>query len=165
MDLYLVRHAVAHVRSSERWPNDADRPLTQEGEEAFLAAARGLKRLARVPDIVLSSSFARAWRTAELLSEGAGWPEPESFRPLEADQPAESVLPSLAAYAGHRRVALVGHEPGMGELAWLLLEGSAKEDVIRFKKGAVARIDAGDPPAAGGGVLRWLIVPKALRKG
>ncbi|HEY2803601.1 MAG TPA: histidine phosphatase family protein [Actinomycetota bacterium] len=165
MDLYLVRHALAHDRSSERWPNDADRPLTPEGEKAFLAAARGLKQVARVPDIVLSSSFARAWRTAELLTQGAGWPEPESFRPLEADRPATEVVPGLASYAGHRRVALVGHEPGMGELAWLLLEGSAKEDVIRFKKGAVARIDAGDPPAAGGGVLRWLIVPKALRKG
>jgi phosphohistidine phosphatase len=164
MDLYLVRHAVAHDRSSERWPNDADRPLTPEGEEDFLLAARGLKRVARPPDLVLSSSFARAWRTAELLTQGAGWPHPEAFRPLEADRPAEEVLPALGAYAGHRRIGLVGHEPGMGELAWLLLGGSAKEGVIRFKKGAIARIDAGDPPAAGGGALRWLIVPKALQK-
>src|SRR5205085_8809867 len=69
MDLYLVRHAVAHDRSSARWPNDADRPLTPEGEEEFLAAARGLKRLARVPDLVLRSYFARAWRKAQLLTQ------------------------------------------------------------------------------------------------
>ncbi|MFL5738359.1 MAG: SixA phosphatase family protein [Actinomycetota bacterium] len=164
MDLYLVRHAVAHDRSSERWPNDADRPLTPEGEQEFLEAARGLKKVTRPPDLVLSSSFARAWRTAELLTVGARWPVPESFRPLEADRAPEDVLPALQAYAGHRRIALVGHEPGLGRLAWLLLEGSSKEGVIRFKKGAVARIAGGDSPTAATGALSWLLVPKVLRK-
>jgi phosphohistidine phosphatase len=164
MDLYLVRHAVAHDRSSERWPNDADRPLTPEGEQEFLEASRGLRRVAKTPDLVLSSSFARAWRTAELLTVGARWPAPEAFHPLEADRAPEDVLPALQTYAGHRRIALVGHEPGLGELAWLLLEGSSKEGVSRFKKGAVARIAAGDPPTAASGALRWLVVPKVLRQ-
>jgi phosphohistidine phosphatase len=155
MDLYLVRHAVAHDRSSERWPNDADRPLTPEGEQEFLEASRGLRRVAKTPDLVLSS---------ELLTVGARWPAPEAFHPLEADRAPEDVLPALQTYAGHRRIALVGHEPGLGELAWLLLEGSSKEGVIRFKKGAVARIAAGDPPTAASGALRWLVVPKVLRQ-
>jgi phosphohistidine phosphatase len=164
LDLYLVRHAVAHDRSSERWPNDADRPLTPEGEREFLQAARGLRRVTRPPDLVLSSPFARAWRTAELLTEGARWPTPEAFQPLEANRPVEGVLPALGSYAGHRRIALVGHEPGLGELAWLLLEGSSKEGVVRFKKGAVARIDAADDASAGSGALRWLLVPEVLRQ-
>ena len=34
MDLYVVRHAVAHKRDEDLWP-DAKRPLTPEGEERF----------------------------------------------------------------------------------------------------------------------------------
>jgi phosphohistidine phosphatase SixA len=35
MDLYVVRHAVAHKRDEKLWPDDAKRPLTPEGEERF----------------------------------------------------------------------------------------------------------------------------------
>ncbi len=35
MDLYVVRHAEAHKRDEDRWPDDAKRPLTPEGEERF----------------------------------------------------------------------------------------------------------------------------------
>ena len=35
MDLYVVRHAVAHKRDEDLWPDDAKRPLTPEGEERF----------------------------------------------------------------------------------------------------------------------------------
>ncbi len=35
MDLYVVRHAVAHKRDEDVWPDDAKRPLTPEGEEGF----------------------------------------------------------------------------------------------------------------------------------
>ena len=69
MDLYLVRHAVAYKRDYERWPNDADRPLTPEGEEDFRAVARSLGRIVPEVEVLLSSPYVRAWRTAEILDE------------------------------------------------------------------------------------------------
>jgi phosphohistidine phosphatase len=163
MDLYLVRHGVAYEQDPKRWPNDADRPLTPEGEREFLDVARALAPVADAPELVLSSSFARAWRTAELLSEGAGWPEPQEFRALEADRPTVAVLDALAPFGDRRSLALVGHEPGMSELAWLLLAGKPRERVIRFKKGGAALLKTSGAPAAGGASLRWLLTPQALR--
>jgi phosphohistidine phosphatase len=162
MDLYLVRHAVAYDRDPSRWPDDADRPLTPEGEREFAKAARGLPRVAKPPERVLSSPFPRAWRTAEILSEEAGWPPPERFEYLEADRPVAPVLGGLPADMSS--VALVGHEPGMSELAWLLLAGEPGERAIRFKKGAVAKLRTDDRPAPGGAWLVWLTPPDVLRK-
>ena len=39
MELYVVRHAVAHKRDEDLWP-DAKRPLTPEGEERFPVSLR-----------------------------------------------------------------------------------------------------------------------------
>jgi phosphohistidine phosphatase len=163
MDLYLVRHGVAHDQDPDQWPDDADRPLTADGEREFLDSARALARVADAPEVVLSSSFVRAWRTAELLSEGAGWPGPQELRALEAGRPTVGVLDALAPFGDRRSLALVGHEPGMSELAWLLLAGEPRERVVRFKKGAVALLKTSGAPAKSRASLRWLVTPQTLR--
>ena len=63
----------------------------------------------------------------------------------------------------HRRhhIAMVGHEPGIGELAGRLL-GSRRP--LEFKKGAICRIDVAALPPAGPGQLRWFLTPRILRK-
>ena len=72
VDLYLVRHAIAEPRNPARWPDDSLRPLSPEGVELFRLAARGLERIGVEVEAVLASSYARAWRTAEILAEEAG---------------------------------------------------------------------------------------------
>ena len=59
-----------------------------------------------------------------------------------------------------RRVALVGHEPELGELAARLL---GARGAVEFKKGAVCRIDVDALPPTAPGALRWLLPPKVLR--
>jgi phosphohistidine phosphatase SixA len=63
----------------------------------------------------------------------------------------------------HRRhhIAMVGHEPGIGELAGRLV-GSRRP--LEFKKGAICRIDVAALPPAGPGQLRWFLTPRILRK-
>jgi len=56
-DLYLVRHAFAAHADPARWPDDAVRPLTEEGIDRFRAAARGLGRM-------------QHWQAASQLAEG-----------------------------------------------------------------------------------------------
>ncbi len=122
MDLYIIRHAVAHKPAKDRWPDDAKRPLTQRGEERFRRAARGILRLVPEVEAVLSSPFVRAWRTAEIL-EQAGWPAPALLEELEPDYPPHKVLNAL--YDGLGSMALVGHRPQLHELVSYLLTGEA----------------------------------------
>ena len=45
MQIYLLRHAIAETRDPERYPVDADRPLTREGRSRMARAARGMRSL------------------------------------------------------------------------------------------------------------------------
>jgi phosphohistidine phosphatase len=78
-------------------------------------------------------------------------------------KPAEA-LALIAKYAaaprGASRLALVGHEPDLGELAARLL---GAKGVIEFKKGAVCRLDVDRAMPAGPATLRWFLPPRVLR--
>jgi phosphohistidine phosphatase len=159
--IYLVRHAAAFERDPERWPDDSQRPLTPEGEEEFRLAARGLARMASRLDAILSSPYRRAWRTAEILSEVDSWPAPEAVAVLEPTLPPEKAALALEDYAGS--VTVVGHRPGLHELAAYLLTGDSNGIEIGIKKGGVACIGFDGAVEPGAGELCWLLTPKALR--
>jgi phosphohistidine phosphatase len=161
MELYLVRHAIAGVRDPNVWPDDSLRPLTKKGMRRFREAACGLDRFAPRPDAVLSSPFARAWQTAEILAEEAGWPDPIACDALKEYAPAE-VLAALGPHAGADSVALVGHEPYLSALT-LTLMGQSPRLSLEMKKGGVAclrmeQLDFNSP-----GQLLWFLPPRVLR--
>ena len=162
----MVRHAVAHKRDGDRWPDDAKRPLTLEGEERFRRAAGGILRLLPEVGLVLSSPFVRAWRTAEIL-EQAGWPSPVPCEELEPDYPPHKALSILARHEERGSVAIVGHRPGLHELVSYLLTGDTiREDCgarVQIKKGGVGRLRFDGAPKPGAGSLEWALTPKALR--
>jgi phosphohistidine phosphatase len=161
--VYLIRHAVAHKRDQERWPDDSRRPLTPEGEEEFVGAARGLARIVPEVEVLLSSPYERAWRTAEILAEQIGWPAPVKLPALEPDVPPEKVVIALETYAGKQSIALAGHRPGLHELAVYLLTGDVGGADMKIKKGGVVCIEFDEAAKAGAGKLRWLFTPKVLR--
>ena len=158
LDLFIVRHAIAYEHDPLRWPDDAERPLTMEGEVSFRKAVRGLAKLTDPPSVVLASPYVRAWRTAEILTEEAGWPAPEPFKALEANRDAQGVLDELNDVQSDPSIALVGHEPMLSELISMLVGGAN----VELKKGAVARLNA-HALTRGGATLRWLLPPKVLR--
>ena len=163
MDLYLVRHAIAEPRDHERWPDDSQRPLSPEGAELFRLAARGLQRMGLEVEAVLSSSYVRAWQTAEILVDDAGWPAPTPAAELEpSSSPSEAL--ALAASRTESLLALVGHEPDLSELASHALAGDPHAVAIQFKKGAVVCLRFRGAPAAARGELRWGASPKILRQ-
>jgi phosphohistidine phosphatase len=163
MLVYLVRHAIADGRDPDRWPDDRDRPLTEEGRRRFRSAAKGLRKLAEAPDLVLTSPYLRARQTAALLHEHARWPEPVAHDALGAEQSAAGMLAVLEAQQQRAAVALVGHEPTLSELASGLLCGDPVRVTIELKKGAVAclRVHA---TLAGRAELLWLLPPRVLRE-
>jgi phosphohistidine phosphatase len=163
MEIHLVRHAIAEDRDPERWPDDALRPLTEDGERKFRKAARGLAAKFPVPDVVLASPFVRAWRTAELLHEEAGWPDPEPCRELEAGRSPKTAIQALARMSSRNVVAAVGHEPNLSELASLLLAGHDQAVSIRMKKGGAAGLQLEGRPRPASATLLWLMTPATLR--
>ena len=163
MDLYLVRHASAFDADPSAWPDDRQRPLTPQGEKRFRRAARGLGQLVPRVELVLSSSYVRAWRTAEILKRDANWPAPVVCEALEAGRQPSEVLEALQPHAGAASVALVGHEPNLHQLASFLLTGDAAPAMLEFRKGGVALLRFEGAPAPGLAQLVWLLPPKVLR--
>jgi phosphohistidine phosphatase len=158
--LYLVRHAIAEPHGSA-WPDDTKRPLTHRGMARMREAVRGLDASGVDLTLVLTSPLVRARQTAEILARGlSSVPGVEVTNALLPGQPAARVVDALAPHGRHRAIALVGHEPGLGELAaWLL---GAREP-LPFKKGGVCRIDLPSMPPTPPGQLRWFALPRMLR--
>jgi phosphohistidine phosphatase len=162
IELYLIRHAIAAERGPN-YPDDRERPLTSEGIARFKLAVDGLKEIAVSVDLVLTSPLVRAKHTAELLV--AGLPSQPRTEELDALAPGgrlPAVLDAVSTFSKrYRKIALVGHQPDLGELAAKLLQARGE---IEFKKGAVCCIQLDGAMPTGPGVLRWLLPPKALRK-
>jgi phosphohistidine phosphatase len=162
VELLLVRHAVAAERGPN-YPDDRKRPLTSEGVTRFKRVVDGLKDLDVKLELVLTSPLVRAHHTAELLVSGIGG-KPR-LEVLDALAPGGRLAQVLEAIAKHskraKHLALVGHEPDLGELAARLLRSRG---TIEFKKGAVCCIELDGAMPTGPGTLRWHLPPRALRK-
>jgi phosphohistidine phosphatase len=159
-ELYLVRHGIAAERGKE-WPDDTKRPLTHKGIARMREVAAGLKTLDVTLDLILTSPLVRARQTADLLHQGLGGATPLEETTLLAPggRPADLIeFLRTRKKAGH--VALVGHEPDLGQLAAFLI--GAKAPLV-FKKGGVCRIDFEKFPPVPPGQLQWFAPPAMLR--
>jgi phosphohistidine phosphatase len=162
MDLLIIRHAIAFEPNRRRWRDDGTRPLSPAGMRRARKAAAGLKEFSMAPDRVLTSPLVRARQTALILTEIAGWPTAEEAPELAPGAPALAVL-TLLRQDRSRRVALVGHQPGLGALITACLIGEGRELPIEMKKNAVACVSFESYPRAGNAVLKWLATPRMLR--
>ena len=157
--LFLIRHGIAEERG-DAWPDDTKRPLTEEGMERLQRSARGLARLDVWIDVVLTSPLVRARQTADIVASAFD-PRPAiiAVESLAPEASYTSLVADLEKHGRKTRIALVGHEPGIGELAARLI-GSRHS--FEFKKGAVCRIDVDEIPPVGPGDLRWMLTPKVM---
>jgi phosphohistidine phosphatase len=160
--LYLIRHAIAAERGAN-YPDDRERPLTDEGIARFKRVVDGLKEFDVKLELVLTSPLVRASHTAELLVAGIGGkPRVEVLDALAPGGRMAQVLDAIARFSKRsHHIALVGHEPDLGELAVRLLRARG---TIEFKKGAVCNIELDGAMPTGPGTLKWLLPPRALRK-
>lgn len=160
MELVVIRHAIAVERTPEM--ADADRPLTDRGRRRFRQVVRGLRALDLRVDRILASPWRRAAETADLalpLLRAGGSAE---LCPHLAQAPRAELLSAIASTAAPR-VAVVGHEPWLGELIALLTTSEARHgETIPMKKGGVAVLDGAITP--GGMRLHALLPPRVLRR-
>ncbi|NUR56175.1 MAG: phosphohistidine phosphatase SixA [Acidobacteria bacterium] len=161
LELYLVRHGIAEERG-EDWPDDSKRPLTSGGLAKLRKEARGLVALGVAVDQIVTSPLVRTRQTADVLADAFKNKPPiaTSDALAPAGTPA-AVMQEIARHVRKGRIALVGHEPNLGELAAQLI---GAKGAFEFKKGGVCRIDFDVPPPKGVGALHWFVTPKMLRR-
>ena len=113
-------------------------------------------------DVILTSPLTRTRQTAEVIAAAFRNPPPIVNMPSLAPGGAHgAIMEELSKQHRRRRIALVGHEPGIGELAGRLI---GLRRPLGFKKGAICRIDVAALPPAGPGQLRWFLTPRILRR-
>lgn len=159
MKLLLVRHAAA-VPAGTPGIADDERPLTPKGASKFRIAAKGLARIARRPDVLLTSPLPRARATAEIAARAFKRIEP-TVEPALAHGSVDDILTVLDKRSAGATVALVGHEPTMSMILARLL-GAGDGERLGLKKGGAALVDLPDGPSAGGRLV-WFLQPKVLR--
>ena len=153
MDLFLIRHAKA--QDGALYGDDMERPLTGDGRRAALDVGESLARHAVKLEAIWSSPLVRAVETAELVGVALGFAGGlEITRALAPEARSKDALELLEAET-RERVALVGHEPSIGNLLSALLGRSG----LAMSKGAVVRL-AWQPK--GPAKVVWVIKPKRL---
>lgn len=159
--LYLIRHGIAAERG-DQYPDDSKRPLTSDGIAALRKEVKALDALGEGFDHIVTSPLVRAKQTADVFVQHLD--VKPSVTTSDALAPAGSpagVVQEIVKHAKKGRIALVGHEPNLGELAARLI---GSRSPLVFKKGGICRIDFEVLPPKGAGQLRWLATPKMLRK-
>src|SRR5881409_3204185 len=109
-------------------------------------AARGLARIARRPDVLLTSPLPRARVTAEIAARAFKHIEPSIEQAL-ARESVDGILAALKTHPRGAMVALVGHEPVLSAVLARLL-GASQGERFAFEKGGAALVDLPDGPGA-----------------
>ena len=138
--IWLLRHGEAADGSP-----DADRPLTERGEEQSRAAGAALAALGVPLDTCLTSPKVRAADTAKLACEAL------DVEPQEEERISSGPFDPTEIALGHGdHVLLVGHDPDFS-----MAIHTATGAQVRMKKGGLAGIDKGE--------LKVLLRPAELR--
>jgi phosphohistidine phosphatase len=163
LELVLLRHGPSAVRDPARWRDDARRPLTAAGRTAVRQAAKGLAASGVKRPAIRTSPAVRAADTARLAGEVLGSAGPiERWDELKFDAPPEAVVQRLVD-EGPRTgtVVLVGHEPGLGRLAGVLLFGEPMAP-IRLRRAGAAMIEVPRRVGPSAGQLEWAMTRRQL---
>lgn len=138
--LFLLRHAKA-ARGDGALP-DAERPLAERGRGDAQRLAAFLRRRRLRPAAVLCSPSLRTRQTLHLIGPALS-DAPVALEPRLYEATAGTLLSLLAATPAEvASVLLVGHNPGLADLA-LLLAGSGKSGPLgrmaeKYPTGALA---------------------------
>ena len=139
--LYLLRHAKSSW-ADESLPDD-ERPLAPRGRRAAEKLARYFRDERIAPELVLCSPALRTRQTLELIRPGLGVPVQVLVEDDLYGADAEHLLARLRAVPGEvGSVLLIGHNPGIQDLAVLLVRSGADRDQLRahFPTAALATL-------------------------
>jgi phosphohistidine phosphatase len=161
MNLFFLRHAKAYPPGPKFRP-DSKRPLTRDGEAKMYEVARGIKKLDLTFELILTSPYARALRTAEILAEVFRSKKMSVTNNLVAEADPKDVIQEINENFGSlENIVLVGHEPYMTGLISILLTGSP-DTAIALKKAGLCHLTVKDLRPGKCASLNWLLKPSHL---
>ncbi|MCB5362974.1 histidine phosphatase family protein [Pusillimonas sp. CC-YST705] len=164
--LCLLRHAQAALVPGLP---DHDRPLTESGETAALRVGDWLAEAQLLPDIAIVSTARRTRATWDGVQKRLSAFVPAVFEKRIYESTPENILESIQYTAeAHHCVLVVGHNPGLHQLALDLIEQGDSNSLARlnqeFTPGSLVIIDFPALPAweqldRHSGVLQRFVTP------
>lgn len=125
--LSLLRHAEAPMG-----PDDHARPLSPKGVQQAQSIARQLIALDRLPQLILASNARRTLETARIIA-GAGGDIAVVADPMLYLALPEAMLDLIEQpYENALHLMVVGHNPGIGQLAYDLSRGNLRAHADGF---------------------------------
>jgi len=131
LTLYLLRHA----KSSWDDPSlaDHDRPLAPRGKRDSKRIGTEVRRLDPTPELVLCSTSARTTETLKRLGDAVKGAEVSVEDEIYAASAGELLARLHAVPDEIGAVLVIGHNPGLQDLALLLAAGGVELDRLRAK--------------------------------
>jgi phosphohistidine phosphatase len=164
--LILLRHGKSDWSTDD---DDFDRPLKKRGKNASIQAGEWLSAHRRVPDFVVTSPAARAMKTAELACNAMGIKKNNVYsrKHIYLATPEELLYVLEDCPEQAQRVMLVGHNPGLEELLYYLVNGlmTIPEDGKVMPTATLAILEMPDiwkNLQSGAANLEFLIRPREL---
>jgi phosphohistidine phosphatase len=161
--LILLRHAKSDY--PENVP-DHDRPLAKRGRRDAPLVGDWLRESGYVPDVVVCSTAARAVQTWQRAASSLGASPPVRYERRVYLASVLALLMLVREFAADEgTVAVVGHNPGMEELA-AGLAGQEAHEALRFPTAAVAVLELASPWASaepGTATLLAFATPATMR--
>ncbi|HUB43837.1 MAG TPA: histidine phosphatase family protein [Acetobacteraceae bacterium] len=168
--LLLLRHAKSSWDDSKL--ADRDRPLNERGRRAAATMRGAMHRLGLAPDVVLVSPARRAVQTLDALEPWDDTPLIEHVEALYLATPPQILAVLRDTPETVRSVLLIGHNPGMHDLAQALMTSMPPTDMSRrlisaYPTAALAEFTIPGPwlrVAPGAGRLIRFLTPRELER-
>ena len=160
-EIYLVRHGLAGQFGD--YADDSQRPLTEDGQKKTRKVAQRLHALGLHFDRIYTSPYQRADQTAQILKSSGLGESIERWDALQPDGDRTRLIAQLSddREAG-RRVAIVGHEPDLSQLAETLVFGGVQGGLVLKKAGIIGLMAPIEGELVGNCQLFWLVPPRLL---
>jgi phosphohistidine phosphatase len=153
-ELYLIRHA----RAIEHAAHDWERPLMAEGRAEARAVGSALLKAGVALDTIAASPLVRAVETATLIAVETAYAGGLTIdHALTPDGTTSGMLQLIGQLPG-KHVALVGHEPSMGQL----LSDLIGRPGMSLAKGGVVRLAVDGKVERGACKIVWTVSPRHL---
>jgi len=164
MMLYLMRHGLAVEAGTPGFKTDADRALTHKGRRQLRKIAKAMKKMELEFDLILSSPFARARQTAEIVAGALKLKKKLKFsNALAVDGDLELLLRQLERMKpAPKHLLLVGHEPSLSHLMSILLTGNSRMK-IDFKKSGLCKLEVDQLRFGACATLAWMLTPGQIK--
>jgi phosphohistidine phosphatase len=161
IEIYLVRHGLAGKYGD--CEDDSLRSLTIDGIKRTQKVAQRLKACDIKFDLVLTSPYVRALKTAMILQSVGLVENLQTLDELQPEGDRTIVLSKLESLrTTFKRVAIVGHEPDLSQLASTLFVGDDRANLTLKKAGLIGLLAPIEGELIGQCQLFWLAPPRFL---